>query len=276
MSHNSEFDDILKDYFNSIPDIKLCLIIDRNGNMIASMAPEGVDIESITVSAILTLLSSQKLVIQIISGKIDNIMLRNPNGYLLLSYIDADRILVTGLGRDVRLGLIFLDTKRTIEKMSKIPYEMPERKVSFTKKLDEIEEILLENYKIFISYARADSEHFRISEFGNFLEDEFSDVEVMYFEKSKTAGEDILDYMTRGVKWCNVFVWFHSENAEKSSAVEKEYKMAEYLSKNIVSITEDRNRLPLSAKVGWVFPFNEIVEDLSNNIYNNLKDVLNK
>jgi len=149
---------------------------------------------------------------------------------------------------------------------------MPERKVSLEKRLQEIEDEFKENYKIFFSYAKKVSQYFQIDKIASILEKNNPNVEVMYFEKSKIAGEDILDYMERGVKWCNIFVWFHSKNSLKSKAVIKEYKIAVYLGKKIITITEDFNALPLSARVSWAILYDPNIDKLCPKLMNDIKE----
>jgi hypothetical protein len=179
-------------------------------------------------------------------------------------------LLLVKTAGDARMDLIFVHCRSLSQKISDIDYVMSDRRISLEEKLQEIEDEYQEKYKIFLSYAKTDSQKFKISEIAQYFEREFN-TEVMYFEKSKRSGEDILDYMERGIKWCNVFVWFHSPNSMDSDAVKKEYKMAMYLGKKIISITTDFNALPLSARVTWSMIFNEEYELLCRDIINDLK-----
>jgi len=201
---------------------------------------------------------------------IEQLYVKGSDGYLIVSQIDLNRLLLVKSARDAKLGLVFLGIKDAVEKIRKIHYTIPERKISIERKLEEIEDDFQENYKIFFSYAKSDSAKFKIKEIADYLNIKFLNVEIMYFEKSKIAGEDILDYMERGVKLCNFFIWFHSPESMLSEAVKKEYKMAVYPGKNIISITEDFNSFPLSMRVTWSILFKEDLKEIGNQLMNDI------
>ncbi|NGX33126.1 MAG: hypothetical protein K1060chlam4_01187 [Candidatus Anoxychlamydiales bacterium] len=215
-------------------------------------------------------LSILKLVEHLELSNIEELYVKGSTGYLIVVQIDLNRILLAKTVKDVRLGLIFLDLKKAVRKLREIPYTMPARKISLEQKLEEIKDEFQENYKIFFSYAKSDSTKFKIKKIAEYLEVNFPNIEIIYFERSKIAGEDILDYMERGVNWCNFFIWFHSPVSMKSKAVKKEYKMATYLGKNIISVTEDFNALPLSARVTWSILFIENLKDICTQLMNGI------
>ncbi len=263
----------LKDLSASIPEIRFLILIDIDGNLISKEFKEDdtVDEDSFVLSSATSLLSIRKLLKTVNWADIDLFHVTSPNGNIIMRQIDSERVLVGGTSKDVRLGLAFLDFRRSSEVLAKIPYTMPTRKISLEDRLQELEDEFRENYRIFFSYSMKDSQRFKIKEIAEYLENKPSNIQIMYFEKSKTTGEDILDYMQRGVEWCNLFIWFHSEDSKESSAVQKEYKMAEYLGKKIITITEDFNTLPLTARVTWALQFNEHVETMGDTIYRDMK-----
>ena len=270
MSEN--YQQIIIDLIERIPEITGIMILDINANIIAFKVNEDLEkiLDPIAISTGVAYLSILKLVDHFKLNSLDQFYLRGSDGYLLTIQVDVNRLLLVRTTLEVKLGLIFLDTTFAVRKISKIPYIMPIRKISLEKKLEEIEDEIQEKYKIFFSYAKSDSSKFKIKEIAEFLENNFPNVEIMYFEKSKKTGEDILDYMERGVNWCNIFIWFHSPESMKSEAVKKEYKMAVYLGKNVITITEDFNSLPLSARVTWALLFNENIEETCNQIMNDI------
>jgi len=269
---SEEYQQILKRTLDGIPEVKEVMIFDKNANIIAYRVSKNLEkkLDSIVISTGVAFLSILKLVDHFKLNTIDQLYVKGLDGYLLVVQIDLNRLLLVKTTKNVRLGLILLNIRVSAEKISKIPYKMPKRKISLEKKLEEIEEDIQENYKIFFSYANADSAKFKIKEIADYLENNFPRVEIMYFEKSKMAGEDILDYMERGVNWCNFFIWFHSPESMKSEAVIKEYKMAVYLGKRIISITEDFNTLPLSARVTWAILFKENIKEIGNQLMNDI------
>ncbi|MFX1250570.1 MAG: TIR domain-containing protein [Promethearchaeota archaeon] len=269
----TNYQQILNNLSSAIREIKFLLLIDIDGNLISKEFKEDdtVNEDSFVLSSATSLLSIRKLLKTVNWADIDLFHVTSPNGSIIMRQIDSERVLVGGTSIDAKLGLVFLDFRRASEKLAKIPYTMPTRKVSLEDRLQQLEDEFRENYRIFFSYSMKDSQRFKIKEIAEYLEKQPSNIEIMYFEKSKTTGEDILDYMERGVEWCNLFIWFHSEDSKESSAVQKEYKMAEYLGKKIITITEDFNTLPLTARVTWALQFNEHVETMGDTIYRDMK-----
>ena len=100
--------------------------------------------------------------------------------------------------------------------------------------------------KVFLSYSTLDTNHFRIKESSKAL-DSYPDIEeILYWEAN--SGENIVEYMERTLKDCNVFVLFCSENALNSKAVTDEWQAAFQLRKQgklkIVPIFEDEKHIP--------------------------------
>ncbi|KKK53051.1 hypothetical protein LCGC14_3098680 [marine sediment metagenome] len=58
--------------------------------------------------------------------------------------IDLNRLLVVKTTNDIRLGKVFLEFRNAIEKISKIPYTIPVRKISLERKLEEVADELKE------------------------------------------------------------------------------------------------------------------------------------
>ncbi|MFX0066046.1 MAG: TIR domain-containing protein [Candidatus Hermodarchaeota archaeon] len=269
----TNYQQILNDLSAAIREIEFLLVIDIDGNLISKEYKEDhtVNEDSFVLSSATSLLSIRKLLKTVNWADIDMFHVTSLNGSIIMRQIDSERVLVGGANIDAKLGLVFLDFKRASQRLAQIPYTMPTRKVSLEDRLQELEDEFRENYRIFFSYSMKDSQRFKIKEIAEYLENKPSNIQIIYFEKSKTTGEDILDYMERGVEWCNLFIWFHSEDSKESSAVQKEYKMAEYLGKKIITITEDFNTLPLTARVTWALQFNENVETMGDTIFRDMK-----
>ncbi len=266
------FDEILKNLMKIEPEVTDIVLLDINGNVIASITNWD-NLQSISVSSAVAQLSIQKLT-QMIRLDLDVQFLRCEQGYLIIYQISPELMILVNSNNNVKLGLIFLDLKRLRKQILDVPYEIPKRKESLEDKLQQVQDEIQENYKVFFSYCQVDSERFHVKKIAEFMMKRYPNVEVKYFEKSKTTGEAILDYMEESVKWCNIFVWFYSENAADSGPVQDEYKMAKYLSKKIISVTEDFNILPLSARVAWALKFEPDLKKMASTLYNDIQKLL--
>jgi len=72
---------------------------------------------------------------------------------------------------------------------------------------------------------------------------------------------DLAKYMEEGIKWCDVVLLFHSENAMKSEAVQNECNLAEKHGKKILLISNNIPLLPEKFRRRWVINFNNFKQD---------------
>lgn len=139
-STSDTYDDLLKKLLGAIPEIKFAAVLDTNANLIAYAVPKNIEdkIQSIAISSVALHLSAQKLVNQLFLGDINYFQFKCSNGWFFLYSIDSERTLLVVTTGEVSDGLIKLDCRRTVGKLHKIEYQIPERKVSLEKKLQEI------------------------------------------------------------------------------------------------------------------------------------------
>ncbi|MFX1574176.1 MAG: leucine-rich repeat domain-containing protein [Promethearchaeota archaeon] len=100
--------------------------------------------------------------------------------------------------------------------------------------------------RVFLSYSTLDSPYFQIPEIAESLEIYPEIDEIFYWEED--SGENIVEYMEKTLKKCNVFVLFCSPNSIKSQAVTDEWQAAFQLRKKkllkIVPVYEDEKYIP--------------------------------
>ena len=112
-------DDILKKLLSAIPEVRAAAIVSAEGLPIASALPQGVDETRIAaMTAALSL--AERAVIEMDKGEFDQLYVKGSEGYLLVLGAGPNAVLTVSTTKDVRLGLIFLDCKRTCEKIAKL------------------------------------------------------------------------------------------------------------------------------------------------------------
>ncbi|NVM53167.1 MAG: GTP-binding protein [Candidatus Helarchaeota archaeon] len=87
---------------------------------------------------------------------------------------------------------------------------------------------------VFISYATADANAFKIAEIAEGLTAFPEIADVLYWQED--LHDDIWTYMDKNVGKCDVFVYFCSPNARKSKPCEKEWHAADALNKPIIPV----------------------------------------
>ena len=113
-------DDILKKLLAAIPEVKAAAIVSAEGLPIASALPQGIDETRIAAMTAALLSLSERAVIEMDKGLFEQLYVRGDQGYLLVLQAGPNAVLTVSTTKDVRLGLIFLDCKRTTEKIAKL------------------------------------------------------------------------------------------------------------------------------------------------------------
>ncbi|MHA1913766.1 MAG: roadblock/LC7 domain-containing protein [Promethearchaeota archaeon] len=113
-------DDILKKLLSAIPEVKAAAIVSAEGLPIASALPQGVDETRIAAMTAALLSLAERSVIELEKGEFDQLYVKGSEGYLLVLQAGPNAVLTVSTTSDVRLGLIFLDCKRTCDKIAKL------------------------------------------------------------------------------------------------------------------------------------------------------------
>lgn len=113
-------DDILKKLLSAIPEVKEAAIVSAEGLPIASALPQGRDETRIAAMTAALLSLSERAVIEMEKGEFEQLYVKGNDGYLLVMQAGPNAVLTVSTTKDVRLGLIFLDCKRTCEKIAKL------------------------------------------------------------------------------------------------------------------------------------------------------------
>ena len=113
-------DDILKKLLAAIPEVKAAAIVSVEGLPIASALPQGVDETRIAAMTAALLSLAERAVIEMDKGDFIQLFVKGTDGYLLVLSAGMNAVLTVSTTKDVRLGLIFLDCKRTCEKIAKL------------------------------------------------------------------------------------------------------------------------------------------------------------
>jgi predicted regulator of Ras-like GTPase activity (Roadblock/LC7/MglB family) len=120
METSETLDEILKKLLSAIPEVKAAAIVSAEGLPIASALPQGIDETRIAAMTAALLSLAERSVIEMEKGEFEQLYVRGNEGYLLVLQAGPNAVLTVSTTKDVRLGLIFLDCKRTTEKIAKL------------------------------------------------------------------------------------------------------------------------------------------------------------
>jgi len=113
-------DIILKKLLSAIPEVKAAAIVSVEGLPIASALPQGIDETRIAAMTAALLSLAERAIQEMRKGDFEQVYVKGTDGYLLVLAAGQNAVLTVSTTKDVRLGLIFLDCKRTCDKIAKI------------------------------------------------------------------------------------------------------------------------------------------------------------
>ena len=113
-------DEILKKLLSAIPEVTSAAIVSAEGLPIASALPQGIDETRIAAMTAALLSLAERSVIELSKGEFEQLYIKGDEGYLLVLQAGPNAVLTVSTTKDVRLGLIFLDCKRTCDKIAKL------------------------------------------------------------------------------------------------------------------------------------------------------------
>ena len=113
-------DTILKNLLSAIPEVKAAAIVSVEGLPIASALPQGVDETRIAAMTAALLSLAERAALELNKGEFEQVYVKGTSGYLLVLSAGQNAVLTVSTTKDVRLGLIFLDCRRTCDKIAKL------------------------------------------------------------------------------------------------------------------------------------------------------------
>jgi predicted regulator of Ras-like GTPase activity (Roadblock/LC7/MglB family) len=113
-----ELTDLLKDLEATTPDIEASAVVSVDGLMIASALPQ--DVEEDRVAAMSAAMPSlgERTASELARGGLSEVYVKGKDGYVVLMTSGENAVLTALARKDAKLGLIFLDMKRTAEEVA--------------------------------------------------------------------------------------------------------------------------------------------------------------
>jgi predicted regulator of Ras-like GTPase activity (Roadblock/LC7/MglB family) len=111
---------ILSELNGSTADIEASAVLSTDGLVMASMLPAGMDEDRVGAMSAAMLSLGDRTSKELARGKLEQVLVKGNNGYVLLTYAGSEAVLTTLCKSNARLGLIFLDVKRAAESLAKI------------------------------------------------------------------------------------------------------------------------------------------------------------
>ena len=119
-SRSKQMVEELKKLQISSPDIQASALVSVDGLIIASALPGSVEEDRVSAMSAAMLSLGERISVELRRGDLDQVYIRGDNGYVMLTSVGQDAVLTVMASVNAKLGLIFLDIKRTAEKLSEL------------------------------------------------------------------------------------------------------------------------------------------------------------
>jgi predicted regulator of Ras-like GTPase activity (Roadblock/LC7/MglB family) len=112
--------DCLKDLQVSTPDIEASAVVSVDGLIMASSLPAGVEEDRVSAMSAAMLSLGERIATELGRGILDQVYIRGEHGYVFLMSVGEEAVLTVLARQQAKLGLLFLDMKRSAQELSKI------------------------------------------------------------------------------------------------------------------------------------------------------------
>lgn len=120
VSRSKQMVEELKKLQISSPDIQASAVVSVDGLIIASALPANVEEDRVSAMSAAMLSLGERISIELRRGELDQVYIRGDNGYVMLTSVGQEAVLTVMANVNAKLGLIFLDIKRTAEALSEL------------------------------------------------------------------------------------------------------------------------------------------------------------
>ena len=104
----------------SSPDIEASAIVSVDGLSIASALPQGVEEDRISAMSAAMLSLGERISSDLGRGSLEQVYIKGEKGFVVLMSIGQEAVLTALAREQAKLGLIFLDIRRTTEDLEKL------------------------------------------------------------------------------------------------------------------------------------------------------------
>ena len=120
MSTKSEkINEVLRGLRLASPEIIGSSVVSSDGFIIASVIPSEIDEDVVGGMAASLLGVGERISADLMRAQMEQTYVRSPKGYVIVNAVGTDSALVLLVSREAKLGLIFLEIKRTAAELAK-------------------------------------------------------------------------------------------------------------------------------------------------------------
>ena len=119
-SRSQQMVEELKKLQVSSPDIQASAVVSVDGLIIASALPLKVEEDRVSAMSAAMLSLGERISLELRRGELDQVYIRGDQGYVMITSVGVEAVLTVMANADAKLGLVFLDIKRTAKILSEL------------------------------------------------------------------------------------------------------------------------------------------------------------
>jgi uncharacterized protein len=112
--------DRLRDLQGTTPEIEASAVVSVDGLIMASSLPAGVEEDRVSAMSAAMLSLGERIASELGRGNLDQVYVKGQNGFVILIAIGEEAVLTTLVRANAKLGLIFLDMRRSADDLEKL------------------------------------------------------------------------------------------------------------------------------------------------------------
>ncbi len=101
-------------------EIEAAAIISTDGLVMSSYVPDGIDDDRLGAMSAAMLSLGERAAVELGRGDLEQVLIKGRNGFIILIHAGRDAVLTVLTSQTARLGLIFLDVKRTAAEVARL------------------------------------------------------------------------------------------------------------------------------------------------------------
>ena len=111
---------LLKELQMTTPDVEASAVVSVDGLIIASALPADVEEDRVSAMSAAMLSLGERIANELRRGVLDQVFVRGEDGYVLLMSVGEEAVLTALARKNAKLGLVFLDMKRTANEILRL------------------------------------------------------------------------------------------------------------------------------------------------------------
>jgi uncharacterized protein len=117
---DDHLNNILSTLNGSSADIEASAVISKDGLMMASLMPRGLDPDRVGAMSAALLSLGERTLSELERGDLDQVLVKGGRGYVMMAQAGPEAVLTVLTSADARLGLVFLDAKRAADDLAQV------------------------------------------------------------------------------------------------------------------------------------------------------------